>query len=164
MGLRTALESIDGALWSDGHVCFRPIETEADLFYATYECELTEEQRELVNPTWYSIGRAYLRREDNYPCLILNERDEPIGFINLCRWLAAGDAYSWSFYIDRRQQGKGYGRSAAQLAVRILKAADPYKPIRLATESDNVNAQKLYLSLGFTKLPEKDGDDLVFGL
>ena len=36
--------------------------------------------------------------------------------------------------------------------------------IKLSTEADNLKAQRLYLSLGFQKLEEMDGDDLVFGI
>lgn len=164
MGLRTALENTASALWSDERTRIKPITTQADLIYAIFDCRLIEEQEELVNPAGFSIGRAYLFREDNYPCIIYNEKFEPIGFINLCKWLGKGDANSWSFYIDKKYQGKGYGKHAALLAVSILKAADPDKPIKLSTEKDNEKAQRLYSSLGFILLPELDGDDLVFGL
>lgn len=164
MGIRSALETVGSDLWSNARVSIRPLKTESDLIYAAYECQLDDKQKELVNPAWFSVGRAYLFREDNYPCIICNEQMTPIGFINLCKWLGEGDAYTWSFFIDRSLQGKGYGRSAAEAAVKLLKAADPDKPIKLATEKDNEKAQRLYRSLGFRLLPERDGDDLVFGL
>ena len=163
MTLREALEGVNDSLWSDGQVSIRPIQTEADLIYATVDCQLTEAQRDLVNPAWFSIGRAYLFREDNLPCLIYAD-GQPVGFISLGKWLAKGDAWSWSFFVDKAHQGKGYGRRAARLAIRLLKAADAAKPIKLATERDNQRAQSLYASLGFQLLPERDGDDLVFGL
>lgn len=164
MRLRTALETIDRALWSNAYVHIKPLKTEAELLYAVCECQLADAQKDLVNPAWFSIGRAYLFKEDNYPCLIYNEREEPVGFLNLCKWLGAGEAYSWSFYIDKNHQGRGYGRNAAQVAIRILKAAAPSTPIKLATKKDNENAHMLYLSLGFNRLSEMDGDDIVFGL
>ena len=164
MGVRTDLGKVGNDLWSNTHVSIRPLKTESDLIYAAYDCQLDDKQKELVNPAWYSIGRAYLFREDNYPCIIYDEQMTPIGFINLCKWLGEGDAYTWSFYIDQSHQGKGYGKSAAEAAVRLLKAANPDKPIKLATEKDNRKAQCLYQSLGFCLLPELDGDDIVFGL
>ena len=164
MSLRTDLEKLSEEHWQNTYVKFRPLATEADLIYAGYDCQLTEEQKELVNPFWFSIGRAYLFREDNYPCIIYNACNAPIGFINLDKWLGSGDAYSWSYFIDKNHQGKGYGRHAAQLAVQILKSANPTKQIKLATETCNTTAQGLYLSLGFEKLAEMDGDDIVFGL
>lgn len=164
MPLRTDLEKLPDCCWQNAYVKIIPIRTENDLIYATYDCQLTDEQQELVNPAWFSIGRAYLFKEDNYPCIIYNEQDEAIGFINLDKWLGNGDAYSWSYFIDKNHQGKGYGKQAAQLAVNILKTANPEKQIKLATEICNTKAQALYKSLGFEKLSEMDGNDIVFGL
>ena len=164
MSLRSNLENLDDEYWCNAHVRIKPLKTEADLIYAAYDCQLSEEQKKLVNPAWFSIGRAYLFKEDNYPCIIYSERMEPIGFINLCKWLGSGEAYSWSYFIDKKHQGKGYGKYTAQLAVSILKAADPNQSIKLATEKCNIKAQQLYIALGFVQLDELDGDDLVFGL
>lgn len=164
MSLRTELEKLPENNWSNDIVLFRPVKTEDDLIYAVYGCQLEDAQRDLVNPAWFSIARAYLSREDHYPCIICSKKGEPIGFINLSKWLGSGDGYSWSFFVDRKQQGKGYGRKAAELAVKILKAANKDKMIKLAAEQFNGKAQNLYLSLGFVQLPELDGDDFVFGL
>lgn len=49
------------------------------------------------------------------------------------------------------------------LAVHILKTAG-IQHLRLSTEAGNVKAQRLYTDIGFMKLDELDGDDLVFGL
>lgn len=163
MSIRAELERVEIALWHDDHVCIQPMATQEELVYALFECRLTEAQKALVNPAGFSIGRAYLCREDNFPCIIYSEQ-KPVGFINLAKWLGEGDAYTWSFFIDREHQGKGCGRAAARLAVRILKAANPAKPIKLSTERNNEKAQGLYRSLGFQLLAETDGDDLVFGL
>lgn len=164
MSLRADLEKLTAEYWQNEYVKMKPLSTEADLIYAGYDCQLTNEQKELVNPFWFSIGRAYLFREDNYPCIIYNEDSQPIGFINLCKWLSGSDAYSWSYFIDKEYQGKGYGKQAAKLAVTILKSANSVKPIKLATEIYNIKAQQLYVSLGFKKLDEMDGEDIVFGI
>ena len=60
-------------------------------------------------------------------------------------------------------QGQGFGKKAAMLAVHILKTAG-IQHLRLSTEAGNVKAQRLYTDIGFMKLDELDGDDLVFGL
>lgn len=164
MSLREYLEKVPADLWQNARVQIRPLQTEKDLIYAGFECQLAPSQKELVNPVWFTLGRAYLFPQDNYPCIICNVQGEPIGFINFSKWLAQGEAYAWSFFIHREQQGRGYGKSAAKLAVQILKAADPQKTIKLATAVSNKRAQNLYRSLGFLLLDEKDGDDLVFGL
>lgn len=164
MSLREELEKLDDKYWENEHLRIKPISTEEDLIYAAYDCRLTEEQQRLVNPAWFSIGRAYLFRDKNYPCIIYNECDEPVGFINLCEWLGSGDAYTWSYFIDNAHQGKGYGKQAAKLAIQILRSANPHKQIKLAIEASNTKAQALYESLGFASSGETDGDDTVFVL
>ena len=164
MSLREELEKLRDEYWENDYVKIKPLTTQADLIYAGFDCRLTEAQQGLVNPFWFSIGRAYLFRDDHYPCIIYTASNEPVGFINLVKWLGSGDAYSWSYFIDKDNQGKGYGKQAARLAIQILKAANPNMPIKLATERSNAAAQRLYQSLGFEKLAELDGDDLVFGL
>ena len=162
MSLRTDLEKLDNGCWENSYIKIKPIVTQNELVYVGAECQLNDDQKDLVNPFWFTMGRAYLFRDDNYPCIIYNENNEPIGFINLNIWYGSADAYSWSFYIDQSHQGKGYGRSSAELAIRILKSANPSKQIKLATERSNLKAQSIYLSLGFEKSDEMDGDDLVF--
>lgn len=164
MSLRADLEKLADEHWRNAHIKIKPLSSMSDVIYAGCDCQLSDEQKDLVNPFWFSIGRAYLFREDNYPCIIYNALSEPVGFIVLSKWLAIGNAYSWSYFIDKEQQGKGYGKQAAKLAVHILKTANPNMCIKLATEANNTKAQKLYSSLGFKQLSEMDGDDLVFGL
>ena len=164
MSLRSDLKKLSPEDWRNERIRLRPLLTEDSLIYAACDCRLTEEQQERVNPAWFSIERAYLFPEANLPCLIENELGEPIGFLNLCQWSAESDTSSWSCFIGRRHQKKGYGKTAAQLALHILKTAAPEKPIKLATEAQNLPAQSLYVSLGFQKLPEMDGDDFVFAL
>lgn len=164
MSLRAELEKLSNEDWKNSYVKIKPLANEAELIYAGHTCQLTDEQKEFVSPFWFSIGRAYLFKEDNYPCIIYNAQNDPIGFINFSKWLGIGDAYTWSFFIDKVYQGKGYGKNAALLAVSILKTANPDKRIKLATETANTKAQRLYVALGFERLAEMDGDDIVFGL
>ena len=148
----------EGAM--DG-IAIRAIRNDEDLWYATVECQLGEGQDAFVNPAGFSIGRAYLKPEENVPCVILRD-GERIGFIMLRRWALGGDVATWSYYIDHREQGKGYGETAARLAVKILKTALPDYTIKLAVEQDNLRGQRLYTRIGFQKTEELDGDDLVF--
>ena len=120
MRVRSALETVENKLWSNARVSIRPLKTEADLIYAAYECQLNDWQKELVNPAWFSIGRAYLFRDDNYPCIICNAQMTPIGFINLCKWLGEGNAFSWSYYIDKDHQRR---RATKKHGVCIRRSA-----------------------------------------
>jgi ribosomal protein S18 acetylase RimI-like enzyme len=147
-----------------GGLTIREVRDDGDLWFATAECALAPGQEELVNPAGFDIGRAYLNPADNVPCVICLEDGTRIGFIVFRMWLAAGTAYSWGYHLDRNWQGRGYGERAARLAIRILKAMGGDMPIKLSAEVENTRAQRLYERIGFHRLDELDGDDLVFGL
>ena len=164
MSIRKNIEALNEKIWQNDLVSIKPLETEKELIYIGYECTLSESQKEMVNPVWFTMGRAYLFKEKNYPCVIYNKNNLPVGFINFYEWSGSSDAYSWSFFIDEKEQGKGYGKSAGKLAIEILQKACPNIIIKLATEQSNIKAQRLYQSLGFKESSEKDGDDIVYVL
>ena len=147
-----------------GGLTIREVRDDGDLWFATAECALAPGQGEFVNPAGFDIRRAYLTPADNVPCVICLEDGTRIGFIVFRMWLAAGTAYSWGYHLDRNWQGRGYGERAARLAIRILKAMGGDMPIKLSAEVENTRAQRLYERIGFHRLDELDGDDLVFGL
>lgn len=158
------LKKLTRDTWSSDTVSIRKIENDDDLWYAVAECKISSEQEKFVNPAGFSIGRAYLAPGDNVPCVICKADGERIGFIVLRKWSDSDQGFNWSYFIDQKFQGMGYGKAAAKLAVKILRAADPKMPIKISTEALNTKAQKLYRSIGFTKSDELDGDDLVFVL
>ena len=158
------LSRLPEGCFSNETVLFRHIETEADLAYAIFDCTLPEEQRGLVTPASFSIGRAYLRPQDNYPCVICTPEGRPVGFINLLRWLGLGSGVTWSIYIDAEEQGRGFGRAAMRLATDVLKTAFPDETLKLSVVEENTRARALYVSLGFRLLDELDINDLVYGL
>ena len=142
-------------------ISIAPIRDDYDLWFATVECTLAPGQEDYVNPAGFTIGRAYLRPDANIPCIIWRGESR-IGYIVFRKWVGS-EATSWSYFLDKDWQGKGFGKTAAKLAVQILKAAG-LSEIRLSTEAENKRAQRLYRSIGFQMLDEKDGDDLVFGI
>lgn len=162
MSFADKVKSLPKDIWISETVSIRSIENDDDLWYAVVECRLNPEQEDYVNPAGFSIGRAYLAPHDNVPCVICKSDGERIGYIVFRKWLGKGNGFNWSYYIDKDFQGLGYGKAAARLAVKILKAVDPQMPIKLSTEVFNIKAQKLYCSIGFVKSDELDGDDLVF--
>ncbi len=164
MSFFETLSQLPRSCFSNDTVLFRHIETEADLAYAIFDCTLSAEQQELVTPASFSIGRAYIRPQDNYPCVICTLDGRPIGFINLLRWLGLGTGVTWSIYIDAKEQGQGYGKSAAKLATNLLKTAFPEETLKLSVVESNTKARALYRSLGFRLLDELDINDLVYGL
>ncbi|MCI9289785.1 MAG: GNAT family N-acetyltransferase [Oscillospiraceae bacterium] len=164
MTMREKWDGLPLDILTGGGLTIREVRDDGDLWFATAECALAPGQEELVNPAGFDIGRAYLNPADNVPCVICLEDGTRIGFIVFRMWLAAGTAYSWGYHLDRNWQGRGYGERAARLAIRILKAMGGDMPIKLSAEVENTRAQRLYERIGFHRLDELDGDDLVFGL
>ena len=158
--LKERITSLESRIFIQDDIRICPIQDDYDLWYAVVECKLKPGQMDLVNPAGFSIGRAYLHPECNVPCIIWKGNTR-IGYIVLRKWNGSA-ATSWSFYLSQERQGFGYGRTAAEIAIHILRAAVPDMPIKLSTERINLKAQKLYASLGFRHEGETDGNDLVF--
>ena len=158
--LKERFDLLSPELLSAGEISIRPVRDDYDLWFATVECTLADGQEDYVNPAGFSIGRAYLNPQANIPCII-RCGETRIGYIVLREWIGS-NATSWSYYLDKAQQGHGYGKAAARLAVKILKTAMPELPVKLSAEKDNTKAHRLYESVGFLLTDEIDGDDLVF--
>ena len=157
--LKQRIYSLSPDIFSMDGISILPIRDDYDLWFATVECRLAPGQEDYVNPAGFSIGRAWLNPESNIPCIIRKDGIR-IGYIVLRNW--KDNATSWSYYLDKDWQGQGYGKTAARLAVKILKSAMPELPVKLSAEKENTKAQRLYKSVGFLLTDETDGDDLVF--
>ena len=158
--LKERFDQLPPEAFSLDGISILPIRDDYDLWFATVECRLAPGQEDYVNPAGFSIGRAWLNPEANIPCII-RRGSTRIGYIVLRKW--TGDsATSWSYYLDKDWQGQGYGKTAARLAVKILKSAMPELPVKLSAEKENTKAHRLYKSVGFLLTDETDGDDLVF--
>ncbi|MBQ9534625.1 MAG: GNAT family N-acetyltransferase [Clostridia bacterium] len=72
--------------------------------------------------------------------------------------------FIWRFMIDRRYQGRGYGREAFRQAmdfVRTLPCGES-EICWLSYEPENEAARRLYASFGFVEAPEsyKEGEEM----
>ena len=154
------LDRLPSEVFTMEGISIAPIRDDYDLWFATVECTLAPGQEDYVNPAGFTIGRAYLRPDANIPCIIWRGESR-IGYIVFRKWVGS-EATSWSYYLDKDWQGKGFGKTTAKLAVQILKAAMPELPIKLSAEQANEKAHRLYQTIGFQLSDEIDGDDLVF--
>lgn len=60
------------------------------------------------------------------------------------------------FMIDKKYQGKGYGKEAFKLGLKFY--IRKYKPTTIELSSKNANAIKLYKKFGFEEYKERKGD------
>ena len=77
--------------------------------------------------------------------------------------IAKGNYNIWRFMIDKKFQGKGFGKKAMDLALEFVKTfpCGTAKYCSLSYESDNIVARQFYKSVGFVETDEKDGDEIV---
>ena len=65
--------------------------------------------------------------------------------------------------IDKRYQGRGYGKEALRQAIEFIRTFSCGKAeyCRISCEPENEVAKKLYASLGFEESGEMCGDETV---
>ena len=69
----------------------------------------------------------------------------------------------WRLMIDKKYQGKGFGREAIKLALDFIRTWPCGKAeyCELSYEPENEVAAKLYHAFGFVENGEMDGDEVV---
>lgn len=137
--------------------------------------EVFDNQKRFVAPNNISIIEAYLAIVENGHVItfgIYND-DAPVGFlmigfdVNLddadAPKIAKGNYNIWRFMIDKKFQGKGFGKKAMNLALEFVNTfpCGIAKYCWLSYESDNDIARQLYQSVGFVETDEKDGEEIV---
>ena len=137
--------------------------------------QVHESQRSFVAPNDRSILEAYACLMDNghaFP-FGLYDGETPVGFLMVGystddSWLdapaIARDNYNiWRLMIDKRHQGKGYGRQAMTLALDFIRTWPCGKAEKcwLSYEPENTVARALYHSFGFTETGDMDGGEVI---
>ncbi len=140
-------------------------------YYAIMMLELADDQKDFV---WTNSGplaeAAYL---PGFRARAVYLGDEPIG---LGLWgpyypgyVYDGPAEAGSYIIDhlmidRRHQGKGYGRRLVDLLVGELRGLPDCRRILLAVDPGNTRAIDLYASMGFAGIGRTHEDDVLMEL
>ncbi len=143
------------------------------------DLKVKKAQKEFVAPNDISILQAYVAIGtacSAFPFAICNDK-RPVGFLMIGYNEAAlydldaeeppaslRNNYSlWRLMIDKRYQGRGYGREAIGLALDFIRTWPCGKAelCELSYEPENEVAAKLYHSFGFVENGEMDGDEVV---
>ena len=137
--------------------------------------EVFDNQKSFIAPNNISIIEAYLAIVENghvFTFGVYND-DVPVGFLMIgfdvnsddadAPRIAKGNYNIWRLMIDKKFQGKGFGKKAMNLALEFVKTfpCGTAKYCWLSYESDNDIARQLYQSVGFVETDEKDGEEIV---
>jgi diamine N-acetyltransferase len=134
-----------------------------------------DDQKSFVAAYDVSIIEAYIALTSGghaFPFGIYDE-ETPVGFCMISygtddSWedapAVAQNSYNlWRFMIDRRYQGKGYGKAAMRLILDFI-VTQPCGPAELCWLSygpENTAAKALYAAFGFRETGEWDGDEVI---
>ena len=137
--------------------------------------EVFDNQKSFVATNNSSIIEAYIAITENnhvFTFGIYND-DKPVGFLMIgfdvnsddesAPKIAKGNYNIWRLMIDKKFQGKGFGKKAMELALEFINTfpCGTAKYCWLSYESENDRARQLYKSVGFVETDEKDGDEIV---
>lgn len=135
--------------------------------------EVFDNQKSFVATNNSSIIEAYIALTENnhvFTFGIYNDAT-PIGFLMIgfdvnsddesTPKIAKGNYNIWRLMIDKKFQGKGFGKKAMDIALEFINTfpCGTAKYCWLSYESDNNVARQLYKSVGFVETDEKDGED-----
>ncbi len=143
-------------------------------FDDVFDLKVKQEQYPFVASNLYSVAEAYVTLVNGgqvFPFAIYDD-DKLVGFIQLAYGENADqdgvsvekDNYEiWRFMIDKRYQGRGYGKEALRQALEFIRTWPCGKAeyCWISYEPENEVAKKLYASFGFEETGEMCGDEAV---
>lgn len=142
-----------------------------DNFDECIKLEPNEEQKSYVASNIRSLAQAYVALTNN-ECIpmpyAIYDNDIMVGFIMLSYNEAdenddENTYWVWRLMIDKRYQGKGYGKETMIKALELIRTF-PYgkaSAVYLSYEPENVVAKTLYASLGFVETGKIEYGELV---
>ena len=137
--------------------------------------EVFDNQKSFVATNNSSIIEAYIELTENNHVFTFGiyKDDTPVGFLMIgydvnsagegASKIAKGNYNIWRLMIDKKFQGKGFGKKAMGLALEFINTfpCGTAKYCWLSYESDNDVARQLYKSVSFVETDEKDGEEIV---
>ena len=143
------------------------------------DLKLKRDQKNFVASNSISIIQAYAAIDtkcDAFPFAVYNDK-KIVGFLMVCYNEGAFyeiydevppkslvNNYSiCRLMIDKRYQGRGYGRETIKLALDFIRTWPSGKAelCEISYEPDNIVAKTLYQSIGFEENGEMDGEEVV---
>lgn len=122
-------------------------EINAENFWDIIDLQVHPEQQDLVTSNAVSIAQAKVQPEC-LPLAIYAE-DQLVGFLMYCIDRDDNEYWLYRLMIDKRFQGKGYGRQALEKVIEIIQKDKSRHKIFLGVDLDGKASVKLYESLGF---------------
>ena len=114
--------------------------------------KVAPEQEPFVAPNGVSLAQS--KYEPEWVPLALYDDDEMVGFVMYGVSPEEGKHWILRVMVDRRYQGKGYGRAAMRLLLDRLRTIPGCDEVAISYEPENDVARRLYASCGFRETGE----------
>jgi diamine N-acetyltransferase len=135
----------------------------ADNWEAVVELELDADQEDLVASNLYSVAESHYDPDARPRAIYAGKR--VVGFLMYDVQRTKGksrEASIYRFMIDRRQQGKGYGRAALGKALEEIRAIPRVRRVSIRYMPENPVAGPFYASFGFKEVgQDRDGETIA---
>ncbi len=132
-------------------------------FRKIVDMKLPPEQSKFVAPNVVSLAQAWLYRDEARPFAVC-DGDEPVGFMMLDWDEGERTVGIWRFMIAFEHQRKGYGRSAMQAAVQLVRESGKFDLMHLDFVPGNEGARSLYYAMGFRENGDIEDGEIVMTL
>jgi len=129
---------------------------------AVCDLKLTAEQKSFVSSNLYSIAESRFNRYAQPMAIYAGKK--LVGFLmyESMHQDDAPDDYSiYRFMVDKKRQGKGYGREALKLAIKEIQNNSRWRNVFICYEPENTVAANLYKSIGFVETGLDDDGEMV---
>jgi diamine N-acetyltransferase len=132
----------------------------ADNWEEVADLELDADQEDLVASNLYSVAESHYDPDARPRAIYAGKR--VVGFLMYDVQRTKGKAREASIYrfmIDRKYQGKGYGRAALSKALEEIKAIPHVERVSISYMPENPVAGPFYASFGFKEVGrDRDGE------
>ena len=128
-----------------------------DNWRAVIALKLDAEQEDLVASNLYSIAESRFDPDARPRAVYAGKR--VVGF--LMYDLQSRKASIYRFMIDRKHQGKGYGRAALSRALDEIRAIPGIRKISIRYMAENPVAKRFYASFGFVEVGKDDDGEII---
>ncbi|MGL1893329.1 MAG: GNAT family N-acetyltransferase [Spirochaetaceae bacterium] len=126
-------------------------------FNEIIKLQVFEPQKKCVATNVYSIAQASFNKNSWYRGIYVN--DKAVGFIMLIIDHKEPEYFLWRFMIDKKYQGKGYGKIALDHVIKYLKQFPKAKVLEGTCHVGDDSPLNFYLKYGFTETEEWEDDE-----
>lgn len=130
-------------------------------FITCFNLELGEGQDKFVSHPIRSLAQAYVYRDQCTPFGVY-DGNTMVGYVMVIYDDEERTYNIWHLMIDRRYQGRGYGRAATEQALAYIaeKPFGPSETTLITCAPENRVAYELYRRMGFAETGRSDEDEV----